>query len=239
MHYVFLVVSIFTYGFQTRHYPRADKDATRIELTNVSSDILETILEYMRHHTTPPRSPADIQEIVKPIRALDMKKIVGDPWDADFVDSKTPKQIFDVILAANYMQIDPLLNLFCAKVATLIKNKGHEEIRALFAQGYVCCTFTITITTTTTTTTTTTIFFFFIIIIIIITIIIITITIIIITIIIIITTQYNSMVRVVRVPTFSLLFGVLFQCWWRRPRRCPHRCSRRRCSRRPRRTSRR
>ncbi len=178
MHYVFLVDSIFTYGFQTRHYPQADKDATRIELTNVSSDILETILEYMRHHTTPPRSPADIQEIVKPIRALDMKKIVGDPWDADFVDSKTPKQIFDVILAANYMQIDPLLNLFCAKVATLIKNKGHEEIRALFAQGYFCSTFT----TTTTTTTTTTIIIIIIIITIItiITIIIITVTIIII-----------------------------------------------------------
>ena len=37
----------------------------------------------------------------------------------------------DTILAANYMQIDPLLHLFCAKTATMIKNKSHDECVAL------------------------------------------------------------------------------------------------------------
>eukprot|EP00455_Lapot_gusevi_P041420 TRINITY_DN47_c0_g1_i2.p1 TRINITY_DN47_c0_g1~~TRINITY_DN47_c0_g1_i2.p1 ORF type:complete len:173 (+),score=66.76 TRINITY_DN47_c0_g1_i2:67-585(+) len=112
-----------------------DRDSTRIELSEVRHDVLQLIVEYMQHHTTPPKDPSDIKEIAKPIRSLEMKKIVDDPWDAEFADRMSPKQIFDVILAANYLQVDPLLHLFCAKVATMIKNRSHEEIRRVFSEG--------------------------------------------------------------------------------------------------------
>ena len=37
-----------------------------------------------------------------------------------------------VFQAANYMDIKPLLDLTCAKVASMIKNKSPEQIRKTF-----------------------------------------------------------------------------------------------------------
>ncbi len=52
-------------------------------------------------------------------------------WYANFVaiDQET---LFELILAANYMDIKPLLDLTCATVASLIKGKSPEEIRKQF-----------------------------------------------------------------------------------------------------------
>ncbi len=130
-HCVFVVFSLcialvyrpFVVSFSHPHLlPPPDKDASRIELTNVPSSTLDLIIQYMTYHTSNGRTAADIKDIAKPIRSLDMKKICADPWDAVFVDSQSTRTIFDLILAANYMQIDPLLNLCCAKVATVIKS---------------------------------------------------------------------------------------------------------------------
>ena len=37
--------------------------------------------------------------------------------------------LFELILAANYLDIKSLLDLTCAKVASMIKGKNTEEIR--------------------------------------------------------------------------------------------------------------
>jgi len=52
-------------------------------------------------------------------------------WDADFVDVDQ-ELLFELILAANYMDIKPLLDLTCAKVASMIKGKTPEQIRKTF-----------------------------------------------------------------------------------------------------------
>ena len=43
--------------------------------------------------------------------------------------------LFELILAANYLDIKSLLDLTCAKVASMIKGKNTEEIRSLSAQA--------------------------------------------------------------------------------------------------------
>merc|ERR1711964_154558 len=43
----------------------------------------------------------------------------------------TKGQIFKIILGANYMDIQSLLHLGCAKIATLIKGKSPEEIKKI------------------------------------------------------------------------------------------------------------
>merc|ERR1719174_3400528 len=52
-------------------------------------------------------------------------------WDTDFVkvDQGT---LFELILAANYLNIKTLLDLTCLTVANMIKGKTPEEIRKTF-----------------------------------------------------------------------------------------------------------
>ena len=40
--------------------------------------------------------------------------------------------LFELIMASNYLDIKPLLELSCAKVASMIKNKSIQEIRKFF-----------------------------------------------------------------------------------------------------------
>jgi S-phase kinase-associated protein 1 len=66
----------------------------------------------------------------QPLKSTDMHQVVP-KWDADFIDLDH-NTLFEVVLAANYMDIQPLLNLGCAKVASLLKDKTPEEIRKTF-----------------------------------------------------------------------------------------------------------
>ena len=54
-----------------------------------------------------------------------------DSWDYQYIDLEL-EIIFEIILAANYMDIRPLMDLACAKVASIIKGKSPEEIRKVF-----------------------------------------------------------------------------------------------------------
>lgn len=56
-----------------------------------------------------------------------------DDRDAEFIDKigETRQQLYDLILAANYMDIKSLLHLGCAKVASLIKGQPLEKIKEI------------------------------------------------------------------------------------------------------------
>jgi len=106
-----------------------DQEVSRIEIKKVQADILEMVVRYLTYHKG--KVPA---EIAKPIRSVKMEKIVEDEWDAKFINALPKKTIFQVILAANYMDIKSLLHLGCAKIATLIKGKSPEEIKKILSE---------------------------------------------------------------------------------------------------------
>jgi len=106
-----------------------DSEAKMIEIKKVSSDILKLIVAYLLHHKG--KVPA---EIAKPIRSVKMEKIVEDVWDAQFINGQTKRNIFQIILGANYMDIKSLLHLGCAKIATMIKGKSPEEIKKILSE---------------------------------------------------------------------------------------------------------
>jgi S-phase kinase-associated protein 1 len=54
-----------------------------------------------------------------------------DEWDKKYMEVDQD-MIFDIILAANYLDIRPLLDLGCKTIANMIKGKTTEQIRELF-----------------------------------------------------------------------------------------------------------
>ncbi|PON53488.1 S-phase kinase-associated protein [Parasponia andersonii] len=102
-----------------KHMIEDDCADNGIPLPNVTSKILAKVIEYCKKHvdsTNPDERVADD----------DLKS-----WDAEFVkvDQAT---LFDLILAANYLNIKNLLDLTCQTVADMIKGKTPEEIRKTF-----------------------------------------------------------------------------------------------------------
>jgi len=106
-----------------------DSEAMNIEVKQVDGPTLELIVDYLKHHQG--KEPA---EIAKPIRSVKMEKIVEDPWDAEFINKLPKRQLFQLILGANYMDCKSLLHLGCAKVATMIKGKSPEEIKQILGE---------------------------------------------------------------------------------------------------------
>jgi len=102
-----------------------EEDATEIPLPNVKSTTLKKVMEYLVYHLNNPA-----KEIEKPLKSKEMKEVVSQRA-AEFMDVEQ-EIIFELILAANYMDIKPLLDLSCAKVASMIKGRTAEQIRQTF-----------------------------------------------------------------------------------------------------------
>jgi len=87
-----------------------DKEENEIPLPNVKSSVLKRIVDYMKYHVNNPA-----KEIEKPLKSANMTEIVSQ-WDAEFVEVDQ-EVLFEFILAANYMDVKPLLDLCCAKAS--------------------------------------------------------------------------------------------------------------------------
>jgi len=100
-------------------------DIPEVPVPSVRSDILSKVIDFCTHYKAEP-----MNEIEKPLKSHKMDEIVQ-KWYADFVDVDQ-EALFEIIVAANFLNIQPLLDLTCASVAGLIKGKTPEEIRNTF-----------------------------------------------------------------------------------------------------------
>lgn len=89
-----------------------------VPLPNVNGATLAKVIEYCTHHVNH-RDEEREQE-----GALS-------EWETEFVkvDQGT---MFELILAANYLDIKPLMDILCMTVARMIMGKTPEQIRQLF-----------------------------------------------------------------------------------------------------------
>ncbi|XP_042040812.1 SKP1-like protein 11 [Salvia splendens] len=90
-----------------------------IPLPNVDSATLAKVLEYCNAHAAAAAADGDLNKFDS-----DYKKSLE--------DDRVQNMLFDVILAANYMDIASLLNLTCQLVADMMKGKTPEQIRTKF-----------------------------------------------------------------------------------------------------------
>lgn len=51
------------------------------------------------------------------------------PFYYNYISAVDQETLFHLTLAANYMDIRPLLDLCCARIASFIKDKSPEQIR--------------------------------------------------------------------------------------------------------------
>ena len=108
-----------------------DFPENNIPLNSINYKTLLKIKEYLEHYEN-----SEPKEIRQPLPKKDFKNIV-DSWDYNFIDLQN-ETIFEIMLAANYMDIRPLLNLTCAKIASEITGKNEQQIRDLFKMGKDC-----------------------------------------------------------------------------------------------------
>ena len=93
---------------------------------DVKSDILKKIVEYLTHYKS-----TDPKSIPKPLPSSNLSDSI-DEWDINFINGIELDNLSDLINGANYMSVNSLLDLACAKIASLIKDKTVEEMRTMF-----------------------------------------------------------------------------------------------------------
>lgn len=96
-----------------------------VPVPDVSSKVIKYIIQFMENYVADP-----MKDIEKPLKSTVMKEVVQE-WYAEFVEG-ADKDMFELILGANFMDIKPLLELTCAYTASKIKGKSPEEIRKIF-----------------------------------------------------------------------------------------------------------
>jgi len=96
-----------------------------IPIPNVNAAVLKKVIDWCRHHRSdPPTTNEDDSDSRK--KSTDI-----DEWDQKFMQVDQ-EMLFEIILAANYLDIKALLDVGCKTVANMIKGKSPEEIRKTF-----------------------------------------------------------------------------------------------------------
>lgn len=104
-----------------------ETDGGSVPVPNVSGKVMGQVLKYCTYHTdknkakTGEGSSTDSTKTDEEVKA----------WDTEYMQVDQGA-LFELILAANYLNIEPLLDLACATVAGMIKGKTPEEIRTQF-----------------------------------------------------------------------------------------------------------
>ena len=100
-------------------------DIIEFTANNVKGNVLKKIVEYLEHY-----KDTEPKEIERPLPSQNFKECV-DEFDFNFTEIDLD-MLFEIILASNYLDIKPLLELASAKVASILKGKTTEEIRRTF-----------------------------------------------------------------------------------------------------------
>lgn len=100
-----------------------EDDGFQIPVPNVRASVLKKVLDWATHHKDT-NFPDDEDEDSR-------KSAPVDEWDKEFL-KVDQEMLYEIILAANYLNIRPLLDAGCKVVAEMIRGKSPEEIRRTF-----------------------------------------------------------------------------------------------------------
>lgn len=94
---------------------------------NVSHAVFIRVLEFTRHYRLDP-----MLSLPKP---LPTSQLPIQKWYVDYVSSLS-KDLFEVLQASTYLDIEPLQELICAWIASTLKGKDCHEFKQIFGFDY-------------------------------------------------------------------------------------------------------
>lgn len=106
-------------------------DDSPIPLPNVSSSILKLVLEWAQHHKDDPKPPDLKNEFVIDHEEKRDPSFAIPEWDANFLKLNS-HALYDLVMAANYLDITALYDVTCHTVAQTLTGRTPEDIRKLF-----------------------------------------------------------------------------------------------------------
>ncbi|CCA69662.1 probable negative regulator sulfur controller-3 [Serendipita indica DSM 11827] len=104
------------------------KDMEEILVPKVSGDVLG-MLQYCKEHRSDPLVPDNGFPLVPSPTPLPSP---FSEWDTKWIRELEQNMLFELILAAHYSKMKPLVELGCTVVADLVKGKTPQEVRDLF-----------------------------------------------------------------------------------------------------------
>jgi len=102
-----------------------DADNEIVDIPKVKSECLRKVIEFCEQYVKEPLNP-----ITHTMEADSFDEIVTQEFYRDFVTVEQPL-LFQLVQAANFMNIQPLLDLACLQVANILMGKSAEDIRSI------------------------------------------------------------------------------------------------------------
>jgi len=108
--------------------PKEGEEPEVVDIANVNGPTMKLVHAFLEKYKDEPEPPAAEDD-----EDADKRYLTHIPdWDKKFLDGLPQSQLFELICAANYLDIKQLLDLTCQWVANMIKGKKPQEIRELF-----------------------------------------------------------------------------------------------------------
>ena len=102
-----------------------DTEGSEIPLSNVTSDLVPYLNQWVEKHVD--------TEFPEPEKNVPKNSDITDEWDVEYLKQFPNNEVlFALILAVNFLDCKPFLDLLCKHVASKIKGKSPEEIRTIF-----------------------------------------------------------------------------------------------------------
>ena len=118
---------------------QASDENKTILLREVKGKHLEQILHYLKHYKNfePKKIPKPFPERTD---EKFLRSILNDDWTFDFLQQFNLEDAISIVNAANYLEIDGLINILAAKLAHEMCNCDAEEARRKFGIERDCDT---------------------------------------------------------------------------------------------------
>ena len=91
--------------------------SSQIKIDNISLPILRKILEFCEQHTH-----STSLAIIRPLQSRAFTENGFDLWDTHFIELDSMQDLVDMTVCADFLEIDELVVLCCAKIASLAKH---------------------------------------------------------------------------------------------------------------------